>query len=303
MVSSRWSQRSPGVSTTLTDPAVAPTAGELIARDGVRISFAEWGSSAADPSILLVHATGFCKELSFPVVDELATLYPGMHAVAIDQRGHGDSQSTDPPFDWWDVGGDITELTEGKPGWIGVGHSAGGAVLLLAELLRPGTFSALALVEPIVFPPPYGRFPDNPMSAGALRRRDRFPSREAAFDHWTKKANFSRWQERAMQAYVAGGLRPDGDEFVLKCSRETEAEFFTAALEHRAWDRLPEIATPTLIVAGEHSTTHQPPFLARLADRMQHARSEIVPDSSHFVWMERPETVAESVANLIAAVE
>ena len=104
------------------------------------------------------------------------------------------------------------------------------------------------------------------------------------------KPAFAGWEERAMRAYVDGGLRQADGGVVLKCSKESEAEFFMAATEHGAWDRLGEVETPALLVAGENSTTHQEPFLTELVDPMPQGSCEIVPDTSHFVWMERPDS-------------
>lgn len=280
--------------------APSPMEGALAAGDGSNIAYLRWEGPEWAPLVVLVHATGFCKELCIPVVDDLASLGRPFRGLALDQRGHGDSGPVDPPADWWDVGRDIVELVDGTSDpAVGVGHSAGGAALLLAELSNPGTFSELVLVEPIVFPPPYGVFPDNPMSNAARRRRDRFASRREAFENWMTKPAFSAWEERAMWAYVDGGLRDESGEVVLKCSRETEAEFFMAATTHRAWDRLGEIGCPVTVIAGEDSTTHRQPMLGELVRRMPHATSVVIPDTSHFVWMEKPRLIANVVAGAI----
>jgi pimeloyl-ACP methyl ester carboxylesterase len=276
-----------------------PSTGSFAAGDGVEVATAEWGPPDGSPLVVLVHATGFCKEVCAPIVDDLADIRTGFRAVAIDQRAHGDSGSTAPPFDWWDVGKDVVQLVAAASPAIGVGHSAGAAALVLAELIRPGTFASLLLVEPIVFPPPYGRFPDNPMSNMARRRRDRFASREEAFANWRAKPAFADWEERVLWAYVEGGLRPDGSEYTLKCLREAEAEFFMAATEHRAWDRLGEIHAKTTLIAGEHSTSHQEPFLQQLAERIGDATYQIVPGTGHMVWMERPGLIAARAAQLL----
>ncbi|MDJ0952531.1 MAG: alpha/beta hydrolase [Acidimicrobiia bacterium] len=273
----------------------------FLARDGVEIAYSTTGDG--DPLVVLVHATGFCKELCDPIISELATRLDTFTAVAVDQRAHGDSSAPDPPFDWWDIGGDVVELVGGATPAIGVGHSAGGAALVLADLIDPGLFDALVLVEPIIFPPPYGRFPDNPMSVGARRRKPGFTSRKAAYANFVGKVAFSGWDDRAMRAYVAGGLRDGDDGVVLKCTPEAEAEFFMAATEHAAWDRLHEVNTPALLLAGEHSTTHQEQFLAELTGRFGNATYEIVPDSSHFVWMEKPGLIADRIAATVAGLK
>ena len=117
--------------------------------------------------------------------------------------------------------------------------------------------------------------------------------------NFASKEAFAQWDHRAMQSYVDGGFRSDGDGVVLKCTPEHEAEFFMAATEHGAWDRLDEVRTPCLVMAGEHSTTHGEPFLSALTGRFANARSEVVPESSHFVWMERPAAVAQRVADAV----
>ncbi|MDJ0664303.1 MAG: alpha/beta hydrolase [Acidimicrobiia bacterium] len=267
------------------------------ARDGLEIAYLTSGEFG--PTVVFVHATGFCKELCSPVIADTRQLIGDFRAVAFDQRAHGDSAAPDPPFDWWDIGHDLVELVSDARPVVGVGHSAGGAALVLAELAHPGTFSSLVLVEPIIFPPPYGRFDHNPMSAGALRRKRRFASREDAFANFVSKEAFAQWDGRAMQAYVDGGFRSERGGVVLKCTPEHEAEFFMAATDHRAWDRLDEVRTPCLVMAGEYSTTHGEPFLSALTSRFANARSEVVPESSHFVWMERPAAIAQRVADAV----
>lgn len=251
--------------------------------------------------VVFVHATGFCKEVCQPVIDEVRRRTPGFRALAIDQRAHGDSTVPAVPFDWWDIGRDVVELVGDSRPAIGVGHSAGGAALVLAELARPGTFSALVLAEPIIFPPPYGRFPDNPMAEAARRRKRFFADRDAAYSNFESKAAFAGWEPRALQAYVDGGFRDHEGGVVLKCSPESEAEFFSVAMMHRAWDRLGEVEVPVLVVAGADSTTHQEPFLTELTAQMPHAEYKTVPDASHFVFMERPGAIAEYIARRIRA--
>ncbi len=70
--------------------------------------------------MLAVHATGFCKELWGPV----AALLAPNPVVAPDQRGHGDSSTPPPPYDWWDLGRDLLEVVAagGTSRPLGLGH-------------------------------------------------------------------------------------------------------------------------------------------------------------------------------------
>ena len=214
--------------------------------------------------------------------------------VAPDQRGHGDSGTPALPIDWWDLGTDVLTVVEqaALEGPVGLGHSSGAAALVMAELLRPGTFQSLVLVEPIIFPPPYFRAEQNPMSAGALRRRGSFPSPAAALAAFHSRPAFARWTEESLELYVAHGLRQEGEDWVLKCSPEVEAEFYRGATAHGAWERLGEVSCPVRLVAGEESESHPASFIGALRDRFRLARLEVVPGAGHFVPMEQPGAVA-----------
>lgn len=244
-----------------------------------------------------MHATGFCKELWGPV----AALLQPHPVLAPDQRGHGDSSTPPPPYDWWDLGRDLLALVAagGLARPVGLGHSSGAAALVMAELLRPGTFASLALAEPIIFPVPPVRMEDNPMSLAAQRRRRAFPSPETAADSLRGRGAFAGWTEEALALYVTCGLRPEEGAWVLKCSPETEAEFYRGATAHGAWSRLGEVACPVVLVAGAASTSHSGPFIEAMAECFADARLEVVPGAGHFLPMERPEAVAALVSSLL----
>lgn len=249
-----------------------------------------WGA-APRPFVLASHATGFCKEVFRPLVDELAQRSESGEVLAFDHRAHGQSEVPPPPYDWWDLGRDVVSLLEGRRSVIGVGHSAGAAALLLAELLAPGSFAHLVLVEPIVFPGPHGRSEPVLVDA-ALKRRAVFPSREEAIANWREKPAFAAWTDAALAAYAQGGLVPDGGAWRLACPPEAEAEFYRGSTAHGGWDRLGEIASDVVLVAGEHSDTHPEPFLTHTAEQLGGGHVVVVPGASHFVLMERPEIVA-----------
>jgi len=250
-----------------------------------------------EPRVLFAHATGFCKETWGQVAD----LLPGTGTLALDQRGHGDSGIADPPFDWWDLGRDVLTVIDAA-GWgrpTGVGHSSGAASLVMAELLAPGTFEALLLIEPIIFPPPYARYETLPLAVAALRRRASFPSRDAALQGFRGRGPFARWTDWALEAYVDGGFRDDGGEWVLKCRPEVEAECYWAATLHGAWDRLGEVACPAIVVGGEDSDSHPAAFLREQAERLGDSRTEIIAGATHFVPMEKPDAVARMIGGLL----
>jgi pimeloyl-ACP methyl ester carboxylesterase len=261
----------------------------VVAADGLSLACTSSGGQGV-PTVA-VHATGFCKELWEPVIRRARGRW---RVVAPDQRGHGDSGTPLLPLDWWDLGRDLLAVVDqaALEGPVGLGHSSGATALAMAELLRPGTFRALVLVEPIVFPPPYFRAEANPMSAAALRRRASFPSPQAALAAFRGRGAFRHWTEEALTLYVAHGLRRHDGTWALKCTPEVEAEFYRGATAHGAWERLGEVACPVLLVGGADSDSHPAPFLDAIRRRFASARLEVVPGVGHFVPMEQPGAVA-----------
>ena len=169
---------------------------------------------------------------------------------------------------------------------------------VMAELLRPGTFARLVLVEPIIFPgPPYRRFEENPMSAAALKRRATFESAAAAFASYEGRGPFAGWDPAILQTYTEAGFTFDGDGgWTLKCPPEQEAEFYRGATLHGAWSRLGEIRCTVAVVGGADSTSHPREFLEAQAAQFPNAAVMVVPEATHFVPMERPGVIADLIS-------
>lgn len=252
------------------------------------------------PTLVFCHATGFCKEVWLPVLEELEALATGWTAVAVDQRHHGRSQGFEIDFDWWKLGSDLLAVIAGRGRVIGIGHSGGGAAIAMAEVTRPGSFESAILVEPIVFPPPYRLAGFHPLADGARRRRREFPDRAAAIGSYRGRGPFARWDERALNAYVSGGFEDIETGVALRCAPEAEAEFFLHASVHGMWDRLGELTLPVSLIAGEGSDTHPGEFLERQARQFGGpATTEIVRGATHFVPMEQPALIAERIAAVV----
>jgi pimeloyl-ACP methyl ester carboxylesterase len=253
--------------------------------------------AAAGAGALFVHATAFCKETWLPVVD----LLPGVRATMLDQRGHGESGRPQPPFDWWDLGADVRAvLGDSTDRPIGVGHSSGGAAVAMAEISRPGTFSALVLVEPIILPPPFERGEENALTLQALRRRRDFESVESAYESFRGRGPFAQWTDQALRLYVEHGtVEAPGGGRTLACPPEVEAEFYRAATAHGSWDRLEEIECPVIVVVGEHSDSHTPKFAEKLTARFSNAELRTIKGATHFVPMEDPDAVADALRSAL----
>jgi pimeloyl-ACP methyl ester carboxylesterase len=202
-----------------------------------------------------------------------------------------------------------------RPGGVrAVGHSMGGAALLLAELRCPGTFAGLWLFEPIVIPRSEGMFPrSNPMAAAARRRRSWFPDREAAYANFVAKPPLDTLDPGALRAYVDHGLRPrpgqhgdgpdgaDGadDPVELKCTPEVEARVFENGVSIDLFDHLGDVRVPvTVAVSGDGGGPAQVAPL--IADALPHGHLERFPHLTHFGPMEDPAGIAAAIGSALA---
>ena len=190
----------------------------------------------------------------------------------------------------------------------GVGHSAGGAALILAELERPGTFRALWCFEPVLPPRMPGEMPPalpsntNPLAAGARRRREVFPSKDAAYENYASKLPFQVLDPEALRAYVDFGFDELDDGTVrLKCRGEIEARTYEMAGGHGAVERLGELQCPvTFVCGGVTDTPFGPEFIARLAEAVPDGRTEVFDDLGHFGPLQDPDAIAASIRRAFA---
>ncbi len=228
----------------------------------------------------------------------------GRRVWSFDFRGHGDSDpAPGGDYDWSGFADDVTAVVDhlglaGRAGLLGVGHSKGGAALLRAEADRPATFDRLYCFEPIVFPSdaPLPADPDNPLSAGARRRRAVWSSRDEAYESYSSRPPLSVLDPEALRAYVEHGLRDRADGTVeLKCEPEDEARVYAMGAANGVYTRLPEVRCPVVVACGGRTDAIDADLSRMLAARLPAGRVEVFADLGHFGPMEDPAQFAVAV--------
>lgn len=222
--------------------------------DGVSLAVHDYNPESFSPTVLFSHATGFHGRVFDPIAKELLDTY---HCITFDFRGNGDSTL---PFDWsvrWSAYGDdalaVARYAARNGPVIGVGHSMGGAALVMAALRQPELFTILILFEPIIFPPrptePMGD--TNFLADGARKRRTSFPSFDEALANYSAKPPLNVFHPNALAAYVNYGFRQQQDGSVtLKCSPEHEARTYETGALHETWGELASMTIPTWVISG-----------------------------------------------------
>ena len=270
---------------------------------GVEIAVHELGGPGEARPLLLCHATGFHGRVWRAVADEL----PDRRCIAFDFRGFGDSTApSDGHFDWHDFGDDVLAVIDdlGLADVQAVGHSKGGAALLLAEQARPGTFDRLVLFEPIVFPPrgpdaPAGQSPGNSLADITRHRRETFESFDDALARFASKPPLGALRSDVLADYVRFGFRPTDDGRVtLKADREHEARTYEMGAEHGAFARLGEVRCPVLVAhGGDGGGPAQ--FAPLVAGQLPAGEVEAFPELGHFGPLEDPAAFAAVVRRFL----
>lgn len=279
----------------------------VTAPDGLAIAVHELGG--VGPTLLLDHATGFHGRVWAPLAGALADRY---RCLALDHRAHGDSASPPPgTLTWDDLASDTATVVDqvGPERPFALGHSMGGACLLVTEARRPGTYAAIAVYEPIIFPPERddGERP-SPLVEGARRRRPDFASFEDAEQNYARKPPLDALRADALRAYVRHGLRATdgrgGGGVTLKCRPADEARVFESARDQTWWDVLPAVRCPVLVMHGTTATPTGIEGVARhgapLAEHLPAGERLGFEDLGHLGPLEQPERVAEAVATFFA---
>jgi pimeloyl-ACP methyl ester carboxylesterase len=264
------------------------------------MSYLDFGDFARPVDVLFLHANGFNASTYRSIIAPLAHRF---RILALDQRGHGSTTldaSSEAPRRWPDRRDDVLAFMAvlGLQRVVIGGHSLGGAVSVMAAAAAPDRCRHVCLFDPVILPPgrPHG---DNtsPLAQGARRRRDLFPSREAVLNSYRGRGAFVTWPESILRDYVDGGFHAlPGGEVRLACAPQWEAWGF-AIQGHDPWDALKLCPQRVDLLRAEiGSTCHldDPPSL----DTSRIAISTIE-GASHFLPMERPELVADTLAKAI----
>jgi|APSaa5957512493_1039668.scaffolds.fasta_scaffold70569_1 pimeloyl-ACP methyl ester carboxylesterase len=241
--------------------------------------------------LLFVHGNGMHAH----VLEPLASFFPGRECIGIDLRGFGHSECETAESIHWSVHGEdlratITALDIADADIFA--HSMGGGVSMIAELQQSGTLARMVTYEPVAPPPHWASQMD---VEGTLRRQRHFDSHESAIERFGSKSPWSEVSPNALRAYVEWGLKPSADGgYELRCDPHHEAMNYRAGLTHDTWDRLHEIAVPTLVMCGGESYAAQ--RSADIAERLGDGRLHVFEALNHFGPMQNPAEVA-AVAN------
>jgi pimeloyl-ACP methyl ester carboxylesterase len=276
-----------------------------VAGDGVRLHARDWGGDG--PPVVLLHGLASnCR-----IWDGVAPLLTaaGFRTVALDLRGHGESEQPDHGYDFATVGRDLAAavgaLGLARP--VLAGHSWGGNVALQYAAEHGGAAVAgLALVD--------GGFIEVAAWQGMTRAKAReqlAPPRFAIpLEPWLAQAG--RWPQAGSPAgdgwvreFLRAGVVVDADGVARARFRfENHMQVVDALYEQRPSSLYAQVSCPVLLLpaGSDEFATLKRPAVDLAAERLPDARVVWFDDTVHDIPLQRPAALAAELARFATEV-
>lgn len=181
--------------------------------------------------IHFAHANGFAAT----TYRYLFELMPQVEVHYVEALGHGRHRLNG---DWHNLADEVIESVErcGKAPVVGVGHSLGAVVTLMAAAKRPDLFSKVVLLDPVLFARRKRWLIGLMRTLGlgdrvgpirrTLVRKWQFDSHDEAHRYFSDKSLFKDFHPRCFDDFVKHGLKPGNQGLELVFSPQVEAEIF-----------------------------------------------------------------------------
>jgi pimeloyl-ACP methyl ester carboxylesterase len=271
---------------------VAPRSGTVLV-EGRRLHYLEWGDRSAAPVVILHGFSGHAWQAQHPARALGATHW----VLALDQRGHGDSD----PAEIYGAKPMVADLiafldTLGIAQVALVGHSLGGIVALCATALYPKRVTRLVLgdIGPEIASEGVERIQRN------VRERDVFESVDDAYEQ--QLALNPTADPTALRERVEHNLRPCPDGTLTwkydRALRDGTARYdnFTGDEQWAFWRA---ITVPVLVLRGEISDILTPDIADRMLAANSRARLVTIPDAGHSIATDAPDRVTAALVEFL----
>lgn len=257
--------------------------------------------------IHFVHGNGFPSPCYKQFLSHLETRYD---CAYIDRVGHNPNF---PVLDNWQSLVDEVILSiqskAAKP-VIGVGHSLGGVLSLLAAIQKPALFKAVVLLDSPLIDRVKSNilrlskmlgFIDRLTPAHRTRgRRRHWHSREEALSYLKSRELFKHFTDACLNDYINHGLQKDESGYTLRFNPEIEYQIFRT-IPHALHEYEGKLTRPAALIHGKQSTVITRSELHHMKKRYGIVCYET--NGSHMFPMEYPIEAASMVFNALDAMK
>ena len=256
-----------------------------IKANGLNFHYLEWGDSS-NPTVVMLH--GVSQQAHSWDFVSLA-LSPAYHVIAVDQRGHGDTDwAPDGVYSLDAMQADIDEVIDalGLTAFNLMGHSMGGRNSFIWASRHPETLRSLTIVD--TGPETQRQGQDR------IRNFRELPNNLDSFQEFADriKEYTGRTDEQVLGA-LKYSIRemPDG-KWSWKWDPETKNRTRSGAdpnwTTEKLWECVEAVDCPSLVVRGSRSDIFAEETLAKMGQVMIDCTTQTIKDAGHLVQGDNP---------------
>ena len=272
--------------------------------NGIDVHYLERGVVGA-PTVVMFHAIGMSAQIWNAIAIGLSD---GFHVYSFDLRGHGDTKDDGNHYTFEKLGEDAAAVIKelNLEGSIGIGHSAGGMAMLIADSMNPGIVSKGVLVDTRVGESPMMLLTPEEQKIRierTLQKRTIWESRDVMHEAYRDRRVFKPWEDRVFSDYIEGGTRllEDG-RAELKCLPTTEETFYGSRAKLEPQILLKGLGGEYILLVGDYdgAQTVQDAAVQHLMRETKGFQLKELGAGSHFVPMEFPDLVLKEIKAFIS---
>ncbi|MBM3677932.1 MAG: alpha/beta hydrolase [Actinobacteria bacterium] len=265
--------------------------------EGLRLHYTEWNADA-DRHVVLLHGLNVQCHTWDPLAADLARDH---HVVALDLRGHGESDWTREGYGLRDFAGDVAGLVDalGLERFDLIGHSLGCRIGIVYAGMHPERVRTLALSDAgPEFPREAIEFATRVVSSAGGEVRG-FDTEAEALAYYEKM--HPEWQPVFLELHARHQLRRN---WAAKLVFRADPDLFwiLAGAGQRddalCWEMVGKLTMPTLILWGERSPFFSEEIANRMLERMTQGRL-VRTGTGHYIPREAPEEFARIVRGFL----
>lgn len=277
-----------------------PPRDKFITINGLKLHCLEWGDQS-QAKVVMLHGFNNCAATWIPLARKLAG---DRHVLALDQRGHGESQ-------WADLGlygheyleGDLTVFIEALSirRLSIIGHSMGGLVALSYAATHPEKLDRLVIED---IGPQMSKRAEPRQARMMAMKKDVYPSLEEVVRYLETVDPLARRELlRQEAAYLTRPLPGNGftwkQHHMFRDSRQPRLAKPTPVRTKKQWQVVKRVTCPTLLLRGEESDILDDEVARAMVAAMPRAEMVTIEGAGHYVHRDNPERFEKEVLRFL----
>ena len=268
-----------------------------VALDGRKFHYLDWGSPDKEPMLFLHGVLQQSHSWDFVSL----SLCSDFHVMALDARGHGESQwaeDGDYSLDAHQRDLDAFAEAQGLKGLLLIGHSMGGRNSYVFTSRHPEVVKALVIVD------------TGPrMQQQGISRIQSFrelPDELDSFEEFADRIQeyTGRTREQVLGALKYSIRRREDGKWTWKYDKLLRSPGFQAPswAPEELWECLGRIGCPTLVIRGDNSDLFTQDTLDRMMETIPNSTSAVVPGAGHLVNGDNPAGFLQALRSFLDGV-